>query len=1168
MIPGGASVGHPVDVASGAVFATYADIHIPGRFPLKWERRYNTGLLETPASPFGPGWTGPCFAALTRNGKDWHFRTPEGTTVILPDPDDRVDKGKVVRNLGTFTEIAKHGIYFKVTRWNVDSLEVARFVFLSGRNGVWWPLRSVEDATGQGLDLAWDDEGRLKGARQKLEKRTLSISTTDSGRVTGVAFLFPDGRTQPLARYEYDSKGMLAAAYDSEGRADRYEYDREGRLVREMARDGGIFTFKYDEKGRCIRTSGLENYDLKIIRYLDHIGWTEVINSYGHVTRYQWLATGQVVLEVGPLGDQTKTEYDEAGRIIGKTDPLGRERKYAFDEEGNRVLVKDDGGETTFVFNASHLPVSHVNAAGSEFKREYDEKNRMLAALDPLGGKWTFFRDRDGNLVKVDMNGIESGWSFGPNGQMTEGCNGEGHRSRFRFDAYGYLEEQVGPMGESYRYRHDPSGRLLESLRPDGARIKHVYDAGGNLAGMQDGTGLSVRYHFGPCKRILSITDTLGRVTRFTWGTEPGHLLAITNPKGEVQKYHRDARGQVVKVRNFSGVEKTFEYDLAGQLAAWTNGMGERIEARRDAQGNLTSLLLPGDETVTFGYDKAGYLVKAANADAEIAFERDALGRTLKETRGDFWIAYAYNLQGRVAHTETSLGLAVGYGYDARNLLREVQVDGDTVVGIARNPLGAEIQRTLPGPLLMEQTVDSVGRMTLQQLIPGAPGAPIPAAGALIRREYRWSGVCVVGIRDDAWGEVDYGYDAAEQLLRATRPGRSGHAYQYDEGGNILSARVGTMQEDCDLGLGNRLLRRGSRSFVYDQAGRQSKRIEGEADPLTGKAREWTFRWDALDQLREVTSPEGHTWSYKYDPMGRRIAKEGPGASQEFYWDRDTVIQDRSGKNPPRSWILDAHTFKPLGQYRQRKFLPIVVDHLGTPREMLDADGKVIWSAVHGPWGEVEDEKGPENRPPIRFQGQWLDEESGLHYNRFRYYDPGLGRFISPDPIGIKGGLNIYRYAPNPINWIDPMGLDWNYVLVNDQDEVYYTGVASDNETHAGVKRRHGKHEGHDGEPRFDPEKDKFYQVTKEGTDHETARGMEQRIAEDMDTVIGRKGSESNPEGSSRGNLQNPVDQSDSNPKAETRAEKAQDLLDKHDTTVEEMIDKAIEDGEPTCGGS
>ncbi|QVN23349.1 RHS repeat domain-containing protein [Burkholderia pyrrocinia] len=103
-------------------------------------------------------------------------------------------------------------------------------------------------------------------------------------------------------------------------------------------------------------------------------------------------------------------------------------------------------------------------------------------------------------------------------------------------------------------------------------------------------------------------------------------------------------------------------------------------------------------------------------------------------------------------------------------------------------------------------------------------------------------------------------------------------------------------------------------------------------------------------------------------------------------------------------------------------------DHLGTPQELLDDSGKVVWLARYKAWGgrkenwwELRDSA--EALTPIRFQGQYYDEETGLHYNRHRYYDPATGRFISKDPIGLQGGLNVYQYAPNPVEWVDPLGL-------------------------------------------------------------------------------------------------------------------------------------------------
>jgi len=103
-------------------------------------------------------------------------------------------------------------------------------------------------------------------------------------------------------------------------------------------------------------------------------------------------------------------------------------------------------------------------------------------------------------------------------------------------------------------------------------------------------------------------------------------------------------------------------------------------------------------------------------------------------------------------------------------------------------------------------------------------------------------------------------------------------------------------------------------------------------------------------------------------------------------------------------------------------------DQLGTPMEVTDGDGQIVWSGIYKAWGVAQEERSEtalrsEIRNPLRFQGQYFDIETNLHYTRHRYYEPSTGRFIGKDPIGLNGGLNIYVYAPNPIQWTDPLGL-------------------------------------------------------------------------------------------------------------------------------------------------
>lgn len=1159
---GGASVGHPINVATGAMFADCEDIRIAGRVPLVWPRHYSTDLLAmpTPYQPFGQGWYCAWFVTLTRVDKEFRFRTPQGSVILLPDPDGQAEKGKTIRDLGTFTEIRGQGMYFRVTQWDPESYKVATYVFLSGRNGQEWPLRFLENGTGDGVELAWDDQGRLKGLRQKLEKRTLAVAYTAENRVESVAFRHADGRQEILSRYEYDKAGRLAAAYDALDLADRYDYDRAGRLVRESDKDGGVFTFKYDDKGRCVRTSGLDNYDLKLLRYMDHIGTTQVTNSYGKVWLYKWLPTGQIIEEISPLGGIRKTGYDEFGRIIGVLDAAGLEVRYGFDESGNRASIKYPGGEKKTAFDPDHRPLSQVTKDGAEYHREYEASGRIKRTKDPVGVEWEFCYDADGNLIKVDMGGIEVHWAFGPNGAVLEGRGADGHITRYVYDAYGRLERKTGPMGDIHAYRSDALGRIVEGLRPDGSRTFLAYDAGGNVISAKDGNGLGMRYLYGPCGRLLAITDAIGRTTRLRWGTEPGRLEAIENAKGEVQRFFHDAEGNVVREVDFAGVEKRFVLDVAGRAIAMFNGMGERIACERDEVGRLSGLILPDGSKVEYVFGDSGALVKASCPDAVVEVESDILGRTLKETRGDAWIKYAYSRQGKVARMETSLGLALDYDYDVGNLLAAVRSGEDTLVGIRRNPLGAEIGRTLPGGLFQEQEVDPVGRLHSQGVFANAGGAPV------VSRKYAWNGMVLAGVRDAAWGETHYAYDGAEQLIRAHQPGKAERLFEYDATGNLTLERYGVNLEDCLIGTGNRLLRRGSTRFEYDRAGRLIRKIEASPDPDSPGDRVWEFAWDALDQLRALTRPDGAVWRYRYDPMGRRIAKEGPEGTMLFHWDRHAVVHDDSGGGNSRAWIMDRHTYKPFGRLQKGVFCPIVTDLLGTPREMLDPMGIPIWTAQYGPFGDLEAETHPENRCPLRFQGQWLDEESGLHYNRYRYYDPSMSRYVSPDLVGLRGGMNVYRYTPNPINWIDPLGLDWNYVLVDPAGKVYYTGQAGDGVSPCAVMNRHaGNPKDGDAPQRFNPHPDPAVGdqmfVVATGLDHETSRGLEQRISDDHDLMIGRRDSDQNEHGSVRGNNQNPVDQNDSNPKRDSRADAAQDHLDKTGKSTDDLIADAMKKG-------
>ncbi|MBH3361505.1 RHS domain-containing protein [Pseudomonas sp. URMO17WK12:I11] len=190
------------------------------------------------------------------------------------------------------------------------------------------------------------------------------------------------------------------------------------------------------------------------------------------------------------------------------------------------------------------------------------------------------------------------------------------------------------------------------------------------------------------------------------------------------------------------------------------------------------------------------------------------------------------------------------------------------------------------------------------------------------------------------------------------------------------------------------------------------------------------YRYDCQHRLSEVLLPNGQVAKYRYDAFGRRIEKDVAGAVTEFFWQGERLIGDWApGRS--RSYVYEPMSFRPLvmvdgdGAENAHPYY-YQLDHLGTPQELTSAQGRICWSVRYQAYGNVARLDIEEVDNPLRFQGQYFDAETGLHYNRHRYYNPNTGRYLTADPIKLAGGLNSYRYATNPRGWIDPLGLSGN----------------------------------------------------------------------------------------------------------------------------------------------
>ena len=277
---------------------------------------------------------------------------------------------------------------------------------------------------------------------------------------------------------------------------------------------------------------------------------------------------------------------------------------------------------------------------------------------------------------------------------------------------------------------------------------------------------------------------------------------------------------------------------------------------------------------------------------------------------------------------------------------------------------------------------------------------------------------------DKLRGEIKYEYEANGQLhSRDTGQLLDSEEFRYDAAANRLNFNTSQFDHVKD----NRLKRWRDQEYAYDAWGNLIEKRSG-----VGKLQ--TFVYDCENRLVKaetlVNGKLESTGSYRYDSLGRRVGKQsvvnGVTELKHFLWQGLRMLREES---PGQSslYLYEPGSYAPLARVDQaegeeQKLYYFHTDQIGTPLEMTDREGQIVWQATYKAWGSVEKLAVNEIEQNLRFQGQYFDDETGLHYNTFRYYDPEVGRFVTQDPIGLLGGSNLYGYAPNTNGWIDPLG--------------------------------------------------------------------------------------------------------------------------------------------------
>ncbi|WP_370880363.1 RHS repeat-associated core domain-containing protein [Streptomyces aurantiacus] len=1029
--------GDPIDMATGQMVMSVPDVSLPGVLPLVVERSHRTGVKS--GRWFGADWTSTLDQRLLTDDEGIRFIVDDGTVLYYAVP----EAGEPMQPIaGPSWPLSWDGTPDgEITVWQPDNDTTLRFKRVpSGRTGE-LPLVGIEDRNGNTIDVRYGPDGSPEELTHHSGYR-LGI-TTASDRVTALTLLSAPGRPR-LVAYEYDEQGCLTGVSDSSSVPQRYSYDDRQRITGWQSRDGDWYRYAYDDIDRCVRSGGVDGVLAYSYAYDDETRTTVATDSLGHSLAYSFDEAYRPVSETDPLGHTTTRTWDDRGRLAALTDPLGRTTRYSHDMAGNITeVVRPDGGVITTEYNELSLVTRVTQPDGSSWESVYDERGNRVAVVDPLGATTSFTFDERGGLTGVvDALGHRQQTVVNDGAGLVVGTNDAlGARSSFVRDAFGRINELTDPLGRITRVGWTVEGQISWRELPNGITERWAYDAEGNPLEYTSSTGRRTVYrntHFDLCS-VRENED--GTLERFEYDTEL-RLRTVTNGAGQVWSYEYDPVGRLTSETDFNGRRLTYRYDAAGRLVERVNGAGQTTAFGHDSLGNVVTMHADG-ATTTYDYDPLGRLVRARNTDVELGIERDATGRILGERWNGQEVRTEYDITGRRTLRRTPSGAVTRWTYAPERRSR-VQRLGRHDVTFQYDVVGREIERALGDAARLTHDWDADRLRTTQQ---------VRSAGSeeVIRRTYQHSADGgLIGVSDLHRGERSFELDRAGRVTAARGGAGWDETYQYDDLGNLIGFGTSAPVDDAEAGPGDRaysgtLIDRAGRTFYrHDGQGRVVRRV---TKLLSGGRREWRYVWNAEDQLTDVLTPDGSRWHYIYDPLGRRVAKQLLGddgttvaAQITFFWDGDQLAEQTDGV-VSTSWDWDNGP-TPVGQrVRGRgpvgpdspqeeideRFYAIVTDLIGTPTELVDEDGDVVWARSSTLWGVPAGQDGTasDNRVdcPLRFPGQYFDAETGLHYNHHRYYEPGTARYLSPDPLGRTPAPNHHAYVINPLQWTDPLGL-------------------------------------------------------------------------------------------------------------------------------------------------
>jgi RHS repeat-associated protein len=1023
------SAGDPCNTASGSVAETATDLQVPGRgIPLSFTRTYSSVFAGT-SGRLGFGWTSNYVMSLSvdtptgdvtvhqENGADVFF-TPLGGGYTAP---PRVI-ATLTKNLdGTFTFVreARNTFTFSAAGQLTTEHDLNGYITSFAYNAT-GQLTTVTDPASRHLAFAYTGS-HLTSVTDPLG-RVVSFAYSGSGdlqRVTDVA--------GGLTTFTYDSSHLLLTTTDPRGGVVTNVYDSSKRvtsqsdaLVRKttfaysgnyISATGGSTTIT-DPAGNVTveqyvygeRTSVTKGYGTSSAATTDYtydpatLGITSVTDPNGHISTSIYDSNGNLLSRTDPLGRTTSSTYNSVNETLTVTDPKGVTTTTTHDAAGNLVTTSTPLNSTHTQTITNHYSdtahpgdvTSVTNPDGKTTTYSYDTFGNRTSGRDPLSDKTAYAYNVIGwETSQTSPKGKVTTYTHDAFGQATLVVDPLGNKTTSSYDADQNLVSTTDATGHTTSYVYDLDNELTGTTQPDGTTLHTQYNPDGSIVAQANAAGAVTTYSYDPLQRVISITDALGRSTTSTYDLA-GNLLTLTDAQGEVTTYTYDAADQQTSITYSDGTTPNvtgIAYDADGQrikmtdgtgTSSWiynplhrlissTNGTGLTVSCTYDLAGNLLTLTYPGSVKVTYTYDAANRMtsVKDWNSN-KTSFKYDADSNLTKET------------------LPTTSGIVDNSTYDSADRLASIiDMHGTSVLFKATYSRNSD--NLLTADSSQPSAVKGYGYTPLNQLCyAGSTTNALcssPPSGATVYTYNTASDLTRTGVTYQA-------FDAADELCwTAASTGSCGSSptgatnYSYNLRGDRISATPGSGP---------------ATTLGYDQTNRLTSWSQGSISA-----------------------------TYTYNGDGLRMSKTVGGATTSFSWSvvgsQSLLLQENTGSSLTR-YVYGAGS-QPVEQVTATGAQFLHHDQLGSTRIVTSPTGSVIAALRYDPYGNLTSTSGTASTPFL-FGGQYRDAASGLYYLRARFYDPRTAQFLTRDPV-VAVTMSPYAYVMgNPLNHIDPTGLD------------------------------------------------------------------------------------------------------------------------------------------------